>query len=319
MFFLGAGLAGDEYSADPTATYGDNVTSFKISCCEADHFFVTRDTEPDFECCNIPSTWDFYTILDCAFNGDLTSGNIAADMAGCDFLRIKRRLKNTYEWITLFELSPSTDDQGWSFVRYDKTARSNHTYDYAVVPVKAGIEGNLNIVSVDSDFDGIWIIDPSEDYEGIRSYKTIAEYDNVVKRNKPVGVIETLGSTYPFTVSNGIVNYDSGTVTGVFMPANCDDCEVFTDDNPMYRDQLFKFLTNGNEKLLKEGDGRAWLVHISGAAGESALLGTCVDEVAKVAVDWVENGDVDSGYDLYNNGFIDANVSDITVSYGEDA
>ena len=312
MIELGMALAGDEFSLDPTATHKARIQSFKLSCAEYDDFVVTRNVKDEFECCGTPTVWDFDTIIMCGFNGSLLSGNLTAELESADFLRIKRRLHNTYDWITLWEVDPNTDPQGWEFIRYDKTARGNHTYEYAVVPVANGVEGTYNICSVKSCFNGIWIFDPGDG----KSYSTQLEYDNVVVGNKPVAVVETLGHTQAYTVSNGIMNYQSGTVAGIFAPYDATTNTFNLEDNPMYRSEVMRFLTNQNEKLLKMADGRMWLCAPSSNPQEQAFVTACADEPAKIAFDWVENADCDSGRDLHRNGFVEADNDDQIITYG---
>lgn len=297
----------------PTATKADPITSFKLSHGEYDNFVVvnSKGADKDFNCGGTPTAWDYTTVIKAGFNGNLISGNLTEDLINADFLRIKRRLHNTYDWVTLWEIDPKTELQGWEFMRYDKTARSNHTYEYAVVPVAGGIEGGYNICSVDSQFNGIWIFDPGNG----ESYNTQLEYDNVVTGNKPVSVVATLGQDKAYTVSNGLVNYQSGTVTGIFAPLDAVTHEFNLDDNPLFRDKFMRFLTNQNEKLLKMGDGRMWLCAPSSNPEEQAFVERAADEPAQVTFDWTENANCDSGQDLYKNGFIECDNNDNVITY----
>lgn len=306
-------LAGGGFSLFPTPTSSQRVTSFKLSNAEYDKFVAVKDrgADKDFECCGTPTAWDFNTIINAGFNGNLISGNLTDDLAAADFIRIKRRLHNTYNWITLWEIDPKKDSEGWDFIRYDKTARGNHTYEYAIVPVAGGIEGAYNNCSVDSCFEGIWLFDPKDG----ESYSTQLEYDNVVTGNKPVAVVETLGHDKAYTVSNGLVNYQSGTVSGIFAPYDTHIDKHVLKDNPLHREKIMRFLTNQHEKLLKMSDGRMWLCAPSSNPTEQAFVQSCANEPAKITFDWVENADCDSGRDLYKNGFIECDNNEDVISY----
>lgn len=312
MMTMGA-LLGYDQTTNITATSSARITSFKLSHAEYDRFVAKKDKGADkaFECCGTPANWDFDTIINAGFNGNLISGNITDDLAAADFIRIKRRLHNTYNWITLWEIDPKTDPQGWDFMRYDKTARGNHTYEYAIVPVAGGIEGAYNNCTVDSCFEGIWLFDPKDG----ESYSTQLEYDNIVTGNKPVSVVETLGHAKAYTVSNGLVNYQSGQVSGIFAPYDTHLQKHLLTDNPLYREKIMRFLTNQNEKLLKMSDGRMWLCAPSSNPQEQAFTLSCANEPAKIVFDWVENADCDSGKELYKNGFIECDNNDDVISY----
>lgn len=312
MLLLGNSLAGGSSSMLPTPTVSGKFSSITLMNAEFDDLYVTQNTEGEFDCTGLPSLWDYDTIIWAKFNGNLISGNISDDMANAEFLRIKRRKKNTFGWITLFEVDPRTDPEGWAFTRYDRTARSLQDYDYAVVPVAGGIEGNLNIVPVFSCFEGIYIFEGGDD--GV-FYCSHAEYDNPIQRHKPATVIPTLGRAMPFTVSNGLSEYDTGTVTGVFTPMEWAGGDIDLDENALYRSEMMRFLTDGREKLIKMGNGRIWLAQLaSGDVVEDPITTTSRGDISKVSFDWAENADAEKGHDLYLHDFIECDIDDITVS-----
>ena len=311
MLLLGMSLAGDKEAVNPTPTVPGKISSIALMNGEFDDLYVTKNVKDGFACGSVPGVWDYDTVIWAKFNGNLYSGNISDDLANCEFLRLKRRKKNTFSWITLDEIDPRTDPEGWQFTRFDRTARSLQDYDYAIVPVAGGVEGNLNITPVYSCFDGIYIFDGGDDGE---SYCSHAEYDNPIQRNKPTTVIPTLGRRRPFTVSNGLIEYDSGNVSGLFTPMDWSNNTIDLDRNAYYRDELMQFLTNGTVKLLKIGNGRIWLMRpTSEAITEESITTTANGDISKITFEWTEIADAEKGHDLYLNDFIKCDIDDITV------
>ena len=311
MYMLGTALAGGQHTLDPTPTTADRVSHFTVSHGEIDDLYVSRNGKTAFECMGSPTVWDYDTVFWARFNNSLISSNISDEIAQCDFLRIKRREANTFQWITLFEVDPNSLTDGWNFFRYDRTARSNTNYDYAIVPVSGGIEGNLNIASVHSCFQGIYLFDPGEYGE---MYYALVEYQNPKVRNKEVSTITTLGSKYPYTVSNALANYDSGTVSGLFARYDWDYGEFDFENNVQYRDDFMAFLTNGREKLMKMGNGRIWLCRPTSNPAEGTFGDIDLDTVGTVSFDWVENANAQLGHDLYLHGFIECDIDDYSIS-----
>lgn len=309
MILSGLSLAGDEQSARPTPTISSKIRSFKLMNGEYDELFVTKETDREFMCGDIPNEWDYNTLIWARFNGNLNTSNVGDDMLNAEFLRIKRRKKNTYNWITLFEVDPRTEPSGWQFTRYDCTAQSDQDYDYAIVPVAGSVEGNLNITTVYSCFNGIYIFEGGEEKLSFCSH---AEYDNPISRNKPTTSLVTLGSQYPFTVSNGVANYDSGTFSGIFAPLVFGNIDL--EDHARFRDEVLAFLTDGKVKLLKQDDGRIWLCQLASGVVDEEIFSRMIEhDISKISFDWVQIGDALKGHDLYMNDFIECDIDDISM------
>ena len=310
MVLMGTSLLGGEQTVWPTPTYASKISSITVSHGEIDELYVSKEAKTGFVCAGIPKKWDFNTVLWAGFNGNLTASNISDDLANCDFIRIKRRIRNTFKWITLFEIDPSTDPEGWSWFRYDKTARAYTDYDYAIVPVSGGIEGNMNITSVFSCFDGIYIFDPGDQGP---FYYSVAEHENVIQRNRVVEKYTALGHTYPYTVSNGMANYDSGIITALFTRYDWDIKDFNFNNNVPLRDEVLQFLTNKNVKLLKEGNGRIWLMKPTSHPTEESFKDIDRDELAQIQFEWVSVADPEVGHDLYVHGVIDVDLDDFSI------
>lgn len=300
MIFLGNAFCAADHSLDATSTNINSINYLEIANGEFDQLYVSKNGSIDYTT-TIPAEWDYNTIMNALFDGNLNAGNILYALSQMNSIRIKRRIKGTFEWITLFEV-PVSQQKDAQFDRYDKYARAGQEYDYAVVPTLNGIEGNLNISSIVSQFDGIFVIEKDS------GYSTEVDVDVSPEQNKPSGIIEVLGEMYPYAVSNGNINYASGSATGTFFEIDYDKCTFDLQQSGLYRKKLAQFLQNGNSKILKLNDGRMWLVAVIGNVNDSKSAQNGLEDYTSTTFSWAEIDDCESSNALYNNGFIDVNV-----------
>lgn len=297
MVFLGCSFLGNKNSIDPTATNIENIKSLTIQNGIYDNLFITRSTYFILDK-NISKVWDYDTTMYATFSGNLNAGNVDYTVKQVSAIRIKRRKQNTFEWLTLFEI-PIIDVDSFFFERFDKYAASDTDYDYASVPVVNNIEGNFNINSVHSSFNGIFIVEKEADFH------TIIETEIQLERDRPSTVIQTIGGKYPFVIHNSNNNYDKGSVFGTFMEEDKGFDRWKIKKSYEYRKQLNDFLCNGKPKILKYWDGRVWLVSITNGVSET------VDghpSNVRSSFQWVEIGDYESPTDLFNNNLIDVDI-----------
>ena len=292
--FLNYAFAAGRYTLDQTATNTSNATSIKIANGVFDQLYAT--SEALSYSTTIPSIWNFYTIMDAKFNGNLLAGNIDFAVSEVDSLRIKRRIKGTIPWIILHEQAVSTASD-LIIAYYDITNRANTTYEYAIVPVFDQVEGAFYISEVTTNYQGLFIVDKDN------VFSTELDVQISEKRNKPRSIITPLNRKYPYVISNGTSNYDSGSVSAEWLEYDSDsdawDITGGRDFVVAFKD----FLNDGLPKLLKYEDGRMWLIDIS-----SSEIADSEDEMhlqIHTSFDWTEIGDCDSADDLYVNGFLD--------------
>jgi hypothetical protein len=191
----------------------------------------------------------------------------------------------------------STSDD-LSILYYDRTARANTKYEYTIVPVFGQVEGSFFTNTVTPDYQGVFITD------GTTTFGTELDVAITEKRTKPRTVITTINRKYPYIVSNGSNNYNSGTISAQWLEydAQTDDWDTTTGHN--FVDDLKDFLNNNSPKLIKYQDGRMWLAELS-----SPDITDSEDEAhlqVHTSFDFTEIGDCDSGSDLYDNGILDA-------------
>lgn len=294
MFFLGLEFTEGADTLNETTTHIAGTKYLTVKNAIFDHLFITHDFGYDYTT-QIRELWDFDTVMNADFNGDLMAGNVDYAASEVSEVRIKRRQKGTYTWTTLFAVPIETTDN-FHFERFDRYARSKTDYEYALVPVVNGMEGNLNINSVYSEFEGVFIMERDV------GYNSMVSVASQINKNHPTLVVAPIHRRYPYVFGNGNTNYYSGTMSAIFVQID-ENCNFDWEQSWKFRDEFMEFLCNGRAKILKMGDGRMWMVGIIDAPSETVTI----HELAPTtAFSWVEIDDCESGHSLYENDFIDA-------------
>lgn len=306
MYFLGYNFFSDKNAIDPNASYIPSTNGYQIENAIYDHLTVSSNGAEAYS--TIPLVdWDRTTILNTNFNNNINAGNInytTEDLAG---VKIKRREKGTFAWLTIHDIA-LTDPNELDFTRYDVMNQFGKTYEYAFVPyLTDGTECSYIIKEVYSEFDGVFVCSA----DSIAKFYGRVAYDSGEMVN-PTGVFEPLGSKYPIVVSNAITQYYKGKLSGVAMSFN----QLMRDDfnrieNTQYLDALKMFLSDKKTKIIKDWNGNLWLVLVTsnvGIAYDSNVgmgLGT-------VDFSFTEIGDALSQEDLQNNGMVNVEFTPST-------
>lgn len=300
MIFFGSFLSGDIMSVTCTPTDIDNINKIELSNGIYDELFATNDVESELTE-TIQQEWDFNTILHATFDGNSMAGNINWSIKTVSDIAIKRRKVGEFDWLTLETKKVDSFDD-FSIVGTDKTAAPNFEYEYVVIPVLNGIEGNyssaspLKVVSnslVVLDKDEIWATVVTDGY-----------CDEVT--NVPNSVITTMNDIYPTIISNTSANYKTINVNCQFFPANENGCLNSSDATDPAQitannNAFMRFLNNKKPKILKNIDGRIWLVYVTTPPTNSADNNYLL---RKITFGCTEIGDVNSEEDLYYAGLI---------------
>lgn len=292
MLFLGTTFFSAKNSADRTPSAVDDINYLRLKAGIYDNLFISKN--PDFDL-NNKDDWDFDTVLHARFKDSLNAGNVDWTLDTIDSVFIKRRKKGNYNWVYLFEI-PIDELEDFNFERYDDYVASRQEYEYAIVPKLNNVEGNYNVNSVYAEFQGIFVV--AKD----RIFNTVLEPEVQTQKNHSISVINTMNSKYPFTVSQSLNNFYSGTASGVFVEVDKNGCKFLFEDSYKYRHEFLEFLANGRAKILKLWDGRIWMVVVSDNPVENQDSNTLK---FTTSFGWTEIGDTESNHDLYNNGFTD--------------
>ena len=140
----------------------------------------------------------------------------------------------------------------------DYYALPKTTYVYKAVSYnKNEIVGTYyNIVT--HSLDGVVIADAYGHYTAL-SYKNIYP----INRNDRFGFLTPMDRKTPIGVCNGLSNYDSGSVNGLFSEIK-DECNIEYEDNTIFATAMRDWLNNGRAKLLKYHTGDCWIVGVNG-------------------------------------------------------
>ena len=294
---VGYNFCADGNALDPTPTNINDITFTKVQNGIFDHFNVSRDTSFDYSSI-IPTDWDTDTLMNADFAGNVSAGNVAQVAAGVTSVRVKRRIKGTFDWITIREI-PVTKPEDLSFVITDNLNAYNVEYEYAYVPMMEDVEGSYIIASILSKFEGVFICD----IDTVFKFYAGVEYDgnDAVQQ---VGVFQPFNRKYPIIVSNSIMQYQTGSISGWVLPEDYEDTHVF-DRSKIVKEKevLLNFLMNKKPKIIKDMNGNNWLVYFTG--NPSVTYDNNYGQgMLKVSAKWTEVGDPNDKTDLYENGLI---------------
>lgn len=277
----------------------DNITTIRLTNAIFNHMNVTKDTSLEYNTI-IPTDWDYDTVLDVDFEGNLNASNVEFEISQISALKVKRREKGELNWLTLKTINIDGDVSKMNFTIIDKLNAYDIEYEYALVPVMSGVEGNYIIQSILSKFNGVFVLDNQQTFKFFYDvqYGTNA-------RNQSVSSFTPLGKKYPVIVSNGILSYDNGTLSATILN---DDFETTGILNPVAivkkKELLKDFLTNKKAKILKDWNGNLWLIFVSSSPKVTYKAGAGM-KIPSIQFDWIEIGDSNNQIDLYNAGFLE--------------
>jgi hypothetical protein len=288
-------FCGDSHGLDFTPTNVNNINNITISNGIYDDLFISKNVIDEFSEDN--KIWDFNTMLYALFQNNLYGGNVLYSAETVSAIRIKRRKKGNYTWDILFEI-PIHSNQDLQFERFDRFARSKIEYEYALVPVliNGNTEGNLNINSIESKFEGIILVEKDTLIRAYYNAKLISK-----ERVSDNHTIKTKGKRTPFSIKSGESNYTVGKLEATFFDVGLNGEELI-EDGWKFRELVNNFLCDGKPKVLKNSDGQLYLVSIVNNIPEDYNL----HELMPITtISWEEIGDAENVDDLYDSNLID--------------
>ena len=295
--FIGYNFCSDGNALDPSPTNVNDLTYTKLSGGIFDHFNVTKNVQFDYSSV-IPMDWDVDTIMNADFQGNPSAGNVDQLAHDVTTIRVKRRVKGTFDWITIREI-PVTDVRDLSFIITDNLAAYNTEYEYAFVPVTQDTEGSYIIESIMSKFEGVFI----GDVNNIIKLRAGVEYSNNTA-NQQIGVFQPYGRKYPVVISNSIMQYQTGSIGGWVLPESFEKTHQI-DRNGITQEKkvVLDFLTNKKPKIIKDMNGNSWLAYFTGNPNIT-YDNNYGQGMVKINAEWTEVGDVNDKDDLFENGLI---------------
>lgn len=230
---------------NPIPTNTDDIKQVRIQNAIFEHIDITRNTIFDYTT-ELPK-WDFDTIIACDFEDGTGAGNVEFTLSQLSSIRIKRRKKGDFNWITVQEI-PINDRADLNSIRRDYFVPSYEEFEYALVPILNGVEGKYILGSIETEFNGVFISDINQTYK----LNAQVSYNNRSSMQS-VGQITPLGRRYPVIIKNGKANYEMGSVSGMLLGKNYEDThEINRKDIVDEINEFVDFLKNGKPKILKD-------------------------------------------------------------------
>lgn len=294
MIGMGFNFSFDKYSLKPTPNNLNNITILTIKNGIFTYLGATQDTKKELDCSKI--IWDYETLLNADFSGNLNAGNVDFIAENVTSMKIKRKKKSDFNWVSLYDI-PIKKVEDFNFERFDSYNEAEMDYDYAIVPMYGEEEGNYITNSIYSQFGGLFLVDK----ESIIKFYYELSYSNN-ERVQSAGVMEPYGNEYPIYIKNGKLNYEKGSVEALIVSESYDVIDPRREVN--YLKTIKEKLTNGNAKILKDMNGNMWMVVIVDNVTISYVK-EIGNRIGTASFNWVEIGNSNDQKELYDNNLID--------------
>ena len=264
-----------------------------------DNMDITSDVTSEFTTV-IPS-WNYDTRINCDFNGNIRGGNIDTLMSMLKYVRIKRRQKGTFDWVTLKEYEIKSVEDLVSLITEDYYVPSGYDAEYALVPVLDGdVEGDYIINGLKTKFSCMTIADAHNTFD----IRANILYNGDIQ-NAPMATYTPLKGKYPIIQKNSDIEYWSGSITVTLLGYNFEETKKIDRNDVIQQTNDFcEFLNNMEAKIIKDWNGKIHLVRFIGnpSVTYNNMYG---NGIAQVTANWVEQGQFDNQEDLYYNGLVD--------------
>lgn len=305
--FLGYNFVQDGNSLDIAPTSVNNVTTVQVQNGIFDHFHLTNNVTNDYS--PIKNTeWAYLDIIVANFDNNINGGNVDFLLQYLTAIKVKRRIKGTFNWVTLKTVTVKAfEDLNFAFNDY--IAANNTDYEYALVPILNGAEGDYITNSITSQFKGVFICEKDSIYKfyaGV-SYGT-------GKRVKKIGVFEPYGSKYPIIVANAKTNYYSNSISFTVLPLDYEENRIMDryEINKL-TEEILNYITDNKAKIIKDWNNSIHLVYPSSEPNITYDNNWGMGKV-DISFDYVEVGDANNEKDLMEFGLVEPVVSGVSTN-----
>ncbi len=305
--FLGYNFVQDGNSLDIAPTSVNNVTTVQVQNGIFDHFHLTSNVTSDYS--PIKNTeWAYLDIIVANFDGNINGGNVDFLLQYLTAIKVKRRIKGTFNWVTLKTVSVKAfEDLNFAFNDY--IAANNTDYEYALVPILNGAEGDYITNSITSQFKGVFICEKDNIY---KFYAGVAY--GAGKRVKKIGVFEPYGSKYPVIVANAKTNYYSNSISFTVLPLDYEKDRIMDryEINKL-TEEILNYITDNKAKIIKDWNNSIHLVYPSSEPNITYDNNWGMGKV-DISFDYVEVGDANNEKDLMEFGLVEPVVSGVSAT-----
>lgn len=305
--FLGYNFVQDGNSLDIAPTSVNNVTTVQVQNGIFDHFHLTSNVTSDYS--PIKNTeWAYLDIIVANFDGNINGGNVNFLLQYLTAIKVKRRIKGTFNWVTLKTVTVKAfEDLNFAFNDY--IAANNTDYEYALVPILNGAEGDYITNSITSQFKGVFICEKDSIY---KFYAGVAY--GTGKRVKKIGVFEPYGSKYPVIVANAKTNYYSNSISFTVLPLDYEKNRIMDryEINKL-TEEILNYITNNKAKIIKDWNNSIHLVYPSSEPNITYDNNWGMGKI-DISFDYVEVGDANNEKDLMEFGLVETVVSGVSTT-----
>lgn len=305
--FLGYNFVQDGNSLDIAPTSVNNVTTVQVQNGIFDHFHLTSNVTSDYS--PIKNTeWAYLDIIVANFDGNINGGNVNFLLQYLTAIKVKRRIKGTFNWVTLKTVTVKAfEDLNFAFNDY--IAANNTDYEYALVPILNGAEGDYITNNITSQFKGVFICEKDSIY---KFYAGVAY--GTGKRVKKIGVFEPYGSKYPVIVANAKTNYYSNSISFTVLPLDYEKNRIMDryEINKL-TEEILNYITNNKAKIIKDWNNSIHLVYPSSEPNITYDNNWGMGKI-DISFDYVEVGDANNEKDLMEFGLVEPVVSGVSTT-----
>lgn len=274
------------------------LTSFELFGNLYDNLDITKDTTKQMST-TFP-IWDYNTILNCDFNGNIMGGNVDIILSQLSGIKIKRRELGTYDWITIYEKEVfSSEDLNIS--TQDSFVPSGINFQWALVPIlNGGIEGDYIVKDLKTILNGTFLSNKNNMF---KLYNSVVMSNGV--QNIRIGQLQPIGKRTPILIQNGKVNNYSGTISADLYGYNFEDNRIIDRNNIVKQsNDLLEFLTSGKAFCLTDWNGNIYIARTSSSPNINYNSGYG-NGIVNISFNFVEQGKYNNQEDMVENGLID--------------
>ncbi len=256
----------------------ENINYIELNNCIVNELHVRQRTDAGVDITSAKDQWEIDTYLLARFLGNLEAGNIDLEGIQIEKFAIKRRNVGELEQLVLGYV----DYEEGEVLEFTDYTQSNDNFIYSVVPIGEGdIEGKPNLIQIESDFVGFYIVD--KDTNNVLKFdKVIGNEIRTVEKTLNQGriQIETFNK-YP-SVYYTDQEYTSFSLSTVFVPSE------FQRSGKMYETILNNFIRQHKPFIVKGSDGSIYIADISNPRKSTVMNETKTYNYIQFTIDCVE-------------------------------
>ena len=241
-----------------------------------DNLNLTQDTSITYT--TVIPTWDNNTILNIAFNGNLSNNGAPYYTK----LVLKRKDDTLLTWITLSEIN--VIDNVETYINFnDSFIPTGVEQNYSLITYVNNVPSDPYIVQITPRWGKYFLSDKNTRF--VLNYAVIYSNNN---QNIQNGVFMPIGAKYPIVVQNGEGNYRSGSIQFKVLGYQYEiNQRLDRISIKKQLDDILEFLTNGTAKCITDFNGNIFIFKVINSP-QISYDANWGNGIATVSFDWVE-------------------------------